>query len=586
MAASHNEIEMRRIYLDWGVVSNLKKKEYADLYRFFLAHKDRFFFVYSPAHFDDLMRSEGDPRLKEDLETLTSLVDDHLLAFNKAGVSAFRAKPSAYYEDRKKEVPVKLAEYGDILTSLDSCFPDGFKLGSKLKEIYQSIPFPIPQTILSNEMWGSLLPNLPETPSMLDVIQSAGLFVDKMQDEADYYKGYRSNIHEHGFRLEVNAGNWTEEEAIPNVSDFLKSKGVDKTFRELVLMPFSDRKEVSEYELFVAAYTMLDLLGYHSDKLSKPGSTINSVLSDAQHAYMASFCDYFITGDRRLRCKAKALYTELGIDTLVLSPTDAEEALQEDVRSYDSEYFFSFLEQEMGREDIVVERHEKVNDQDDNYDIYHLTQRLLGIFSRAILFDNPEKERIILLDTGTGRSTRFLYYDEVAMIVDLVSSYISAEPIPDYESIKETIVKGDSKISVTWIIRGGRIVLKNDDNTHKPVLVVILDNILGLGMKSEAPGQSVNHTVTPNNIHLESSFRVPKEDFERELKAIRERHPESQVWNRSMESLKREWAAHNAFHAIGIFRSRTGNMDLNWPQPWYVRAGYAIIGRIAWPFIK
>ena len=142
MAASHNEIEMRRIYLDWGVVSNLKKKEYADLYRFFLAHKDRFFFVYSPAHFDDLMRSEGDPRLKEDLETLTSLVDDHLLAFNKAGVSAFRAKPSAYYEDRKKEVPVKLAEYGDILTSLDSYFPDGFKLGSKLKEIYQSIPFP------------------------------------------------------------------------------------------------------------------------------------------------------------------------------------------------------------------------------------------------------------------------------------------------------------------------------------------------------------------------------------------------------------------------------------------------------------
>lgn len=97
------------------------------------------------------------------------------------------------------------------------------------------------------------------------------------------------------------------------------------------------------------------------------------------------------------------------------------------------------------------------------------------------------------------------------------------------------------------------------------------------------PGE---YSVSPNNIHLESSFRVPKEDFERELKAIREQYPDSQVWNRSIESLKREWATHNAFHAMGIFRSRTGNMDLNWPQPWYVRAGYAIIGRIAWPFIK
>ncbi len=466
---------MKRIYLDWGVFSNLKKEEYSDLREFLLSHKDRFFFVYSPTHFDDLMRSEGDPKLKEDLETLTSLVDDHLLAFSKAGVSAFCTRPSVYYEDRKKEVPVKLAEYGDILTSLDSCSPDGFKLGSRLKEIYKSIPFPIPQTILSNEMWGSVLPNMPETPSLLDVIQSAGLFVDKIQDEADYYKIYRSNIHEHGFRLEVNAGNWTEKEAILKVSDFLKSQGVNKTFRELVMMSFPNRKEVSEYDLFVAEYLMLDLLGYHSDKLSKPGSTINSVLSDAQHAYMASFCDCFITGDRRLTSKAKALYSEFGIDTLVLAPSDAKEALQEDVRSYDSAYFFSFLEQEIGREDIVVERHEKVNDQDDNYDIYHLTQRLLGIFSRAILYDNPEKETIILLDTGTGRSTRFLYYDEVAMIVDLVSGYISAEPIPEYESIKEAIVKGDSKISVIWIIRGGRIVLKNDDRTHKPVLIVVLE---------------------------------------------------------------------------------------------------------------
>lgn len=93
-------------------------------------------------------------------------------------------------------------------------------------------------------------------------------------------------------------------------------------------------------------------------------------------------------------------------------------------------------------------------------------------------------------------------------------------------------------------------------------------------------------TVSPNNIHLESSFLVPKEDFERELELMREQHPESEVWNRSMESLKREWAAHNALHALGVFRSRTAHMDLNWPQPWYVRMGYEVAGRVVWrPFI-
>ncbi len=94
------------------------------------------------------------------------------------------------------------------------------------------------------------------------------------------------------------------------------------------------------------------------------------------------------------------------------------------------------------------------------------------------------------------------------------------------------------------------------------------------------------YSVSENNIHLDSSYQVHKDDFESELNALREQHPNSQVWNRSIESLKREWATHNAFHAMGIFPNRTGHMDLNWPQPWFVRLGYAIFGRIAWPFIK
>lgn len=95
-----------------------------------------------------------------------------------------------------------------------------------------------------------------------------------------------------------------------------------------------------------------------------------------------------------------------------------------------------------------------------------------------------------------------------------------------------------------------------------------------------------NFTVSPNNIHMESSFEISKEDFESELKMLREQYPDSLVWNRSMDSLKREWAAHNALHAMGIARKQTAHADLNWPQHWLIRLGYAIIGTIAWPFIK
>ena len=96
----------------------------------------------------------------------------------------------------------------------------------------------------------------------------------------------------------------------------------------------------------------------------------------------------------------------------------------------------------------------------------------------------------------------------------------------------------------------------------------------------------MQYKVTPTNIQLKSSFEVRKEDFERELLEMREKHPDSLVWNRSIKSLKREWAAHNAFHALGVLRKKTADTDLNWPQGWLTRVGYTIVGIVAWPFIR
>jgi len=96
----------------------------------------------------------------------------------------------------------------------------------------------------------------------------------------------------------------------------------------------------------------------------------------------------------------------------------------------------------------------------------------------------------------------------------------------------------------------------------------------------------MDYTFSSNNIQLKSSFKVKKDDFERELLAMREEHPECLVWNRSIKSLKREWAAHNAFHALGILRRKTADTDLNWPQGWLTRVGYGLVGRVVWPFIR
>jgi hypothetical protein len=75
---------------------------------------------------------------------------------------------------------------------------------------------------------------------------------------------------------------------------------------------FGNRK-ISQNELFISAYCILDMIGFHSDKLPKDSNTMNSVTTDAKHAYFGGHCDWFITADKRLYHKARALYSNFGV---------------------------------------------------------------------------------------------------------------------------------------------------------------------------------------------------------------------------------------------------------------------------------
>lgn len=94
------------------------------------------------------------------------------------------------------------------------------------------------------------------------------------------------------------------------------------------------------------------------------------------------------------------------------------------------------------------------------------------------------------------------------------------------------------------------------------------------------------------NIHIENSYAVSKKYFnkvlaDREWEAY-EHNFESEIGvfrNRSQFSMKMEWAVHNFCYAIGYERERTKDVDLDYPQKWYVRIGYAVVGVLVWCFI-
>lgn len=92
--------------------------------------------------------------------------------------------------------------------------------------------------------------------------------------------------------------------------------------------------------------------------------------------------------------------------------------------------------------------------------------------------------------------------------------------------------------------------------------------------------------VTSNNIKIKDGWIYGKRSFLDILDWIRELYPECLVHqNRSNKSMSREWACHNFLYMCGIARDRTQDVDLDWPQPWWLALMYNIGGILVWPFI-
>lgn len=450
---------MIRVYLDWNIVSNLKKPEFAEVKDFLLSRKGDLFFVYSPAHFEDAMRSRGDERMLQDIATLESLVDNHLLAYDYKNKSAnpYLLTPSEYYRNNKDRDLDKLPDFSSLISSVSKDFPG---LGGLLKTIL-SIPIPVPEGIRSNAILAKMLPDLPSSPSFNDIVNSSLSFVNNMLGDKEYYKSYRSAVRESGFTVGKNAGNWKSDEVIPNISEMMKSLGIDKSFDEFVLSGFGDKNKADSFTHFIAAYNMLDMIGYKSDKLPKSSNAMNSVNTDAEHAYYAAFCDYFVTQDKHLSSKAAALYNEYGISTKVITPMEAVAELSE---AYEND-MAQFIREELREENITTQEGKDV--------VFKFTKRYLGIFSHCVLYRN-DNSNILEFKLAFSNYSRFVYYEEAGIMIDAVVDYLGRPNDVEYDKVRQGIISGDPNASFVWSGEDVQMILKADQETHRPELFVVL----------------------------------------------------------------------------------------------------------------
>lgn len=98
--------------------------------------------------------------------------------------------------------------------------------------------------------------------------------------------------------------NYSPEELMEKYHDFI----------EYYVHSSADGMVMSAFQSF---FNAMDMLGFWKDKRTNRSNLARSY--DANHAYFASACDYFVTNDQRTRNKANVLYYYFGMKTKAVS---------------------------------------------------------------------------------------------------------------------------------------------------------------------------------------------------------------------------------------------------------------------------
>ncbi|MBZ4190447.1 hypothetical protein [Niabella beijingensis] len=114
--------------------------------------------------------------------------------------------------------------------------------------------------------------------------------------------------------------NYTEENVLEHLNAKLPGLGMDISFMELIEMSINCHPDGSTFGLhnrIAAIFELLDMLGYWKDKETNTSNYAR--LWDADHCFNASYCDYFVSNDKRTRNKAKVVYRIYKAETKVIS---------------------------------------------------------------------------------------------------------------------------------------------------------------------------------------------------------------------------------------------------------------------------
>lgn len=123
----------------------------------------------------------------------------------------------------------------------------------------------------------------------------------------------------------IKLNNYKPDEVVGHLNTKLTTWGTNDTFIGLIEKSIElhpDGKSFGLHNRIAGVFELLDLFGYWKDRETTTSNYAR--LWDANHTHFASYCNYFISDDKRTRNKAKVVYEIYDIQTKVISSNGKE----------------------------------------------------------------------------------------------------------------------------------------------------------------------------------------------------------------------------------------------------------------------
>lgn len=319
---------MLRLYLDWNCITHLKESYNKELFDYISSNKCFFVFPFSPAHFEDLQRScpsknkENEDYYK-DLDTLHNICETHLIMFDndKKRVLPFSATP---YEYAKKS--------GNADTLDDILQYNSFTeyITKEIREPYC--------TIIDKQLKGMPMEaNIPVFSNEVikngaDLLNQGFNFMKEVPTRVNYNKELSAGIRVHEAPSFKRISGATPDNIHKEIDKMISKTSPQYNMDKLIGLTLQNNTQKTDFTEFLSYYLSYDFMGFKQDR----GHDLRNIITDAKHAYYGSYCDVLVTNDKKMAGKAKAVYKDMNISTMVIPLNELRQYISEETASQTS----------------------------------------------------------------------------------------------------------------------------------------------------------------------------------------------------------------------------------------------------------